>query len=213
VSGPRDEHADLRRAFQDLVEDSAAEGVDLERVWRAVSGEAPPEERRAVVLKMAEDPSWALAWRLGHELVEAAHESARPKVLRPRWGAPLRYGALAAALGGAAAIGLYMRPDPPGYRESEGPRIESLVPDDSVLPRTRFVLRWRPLAGARYALRVTSEDLVRAHTAPGLEEAHHQVPEGFLADLPAGSRVLWQVDARLPDGSVVSSETFAVRLE
>ena len=204
----------LRVAFQRLAEAAPADGVDLDRVWRAVSGESPPEERREVVARVANDPSWALAWRLAHELWSASREDAAPAVHhRPR-GAVARWGTLAAGLALALGAGLWLRPAPDaGYREGTTAAVRALVPDDATLPRTRFVLRWAGPPGATFDLRVTSEDLGRVHTATGLQTPEYQVPEEFLRPLSAGSRLLWQVDARPPGGRAVSGDTFVVKVE
>ena len=214
MSGAPEDYDDLRAAFQDLAEDASGDGVDVERVWRAVAGEVSGEERRAVVLKVAEDPSWALAWRLAHELAEASREGARPRVARRSWPAPFRYGALAASLLVATGVGLWMREaPPPEYRDGDSERIESLVPESVSLPRTKAVLRWRSAPGAAYTVRITSEDLARVHTSSGLKESQYQVPDEFLAPFPAGAKLLWQVEARFTDGSVVRGETFVAKLE
>jgi hypothetical protein len=214
VSGAPHDHEDLRAAFQDLAENASGDGVDVEQVWRAVAGEASAEERRAVVLKVAEDPSWALAWRLAHELAAASREGARPRVLRPTWSAPFRHGALAAALLVATGVGLWLREAPaPGYRDGDTERIESLVPENVSLPRTKAVLRWRSAPGATYTVHITSEDLARVHTSSGLKESQYQIPEEFLTRVPPSAKLLWQVEARFPDGRVVTGKTFVVTLE
>ena len=67
----------LREAFQALAETSArecAEG-DVDRIWRAVSGELPAWERREIVDRMAGDPALAEAWRLAQELHATAEAS------------------------------------------------------------------------------------------------------------------------------------------
>ena len=44
-------------------------------------------------------------------------------------------------------------------------------------------------------------------------EAQFAVDPALLAGLPAGARVLWQVDVTLPGGERVSSQTFTTRVQ
>jgi hypothetical protein len=211
MSRPSDE--ELRAAFQALGDDAPVEGVDTELVWRAVSGELPPEQRREVVERVARDPSWAMAWRMAHE-VRHGLETPRPGRLLA-WSAGVRYGALAAALVATIGAGLWLRTPtpPPAYRDGAAARIESRLPEDKALPRQDFVLRWAGPAGATYTLRITSEDLLRAYTATELKHAEYRVPPEFLIAFPAGAKLLWRVEGRMPDGTVVAGATFVARLE
>jgi hypothetical protein len=49
--------------------------------------------------------------------------------------------------------------------------------------------------------------------AEDLTEARFQVPEASLQRLGAGAELYWQVEAVLPDGSSVISQTIAHRIE
>ena len=205
----------LRAAFQALGDEARLDDVDTELIWRAVSGELPPDSRREVVERVARDPSWALAWRAAHELRSGLPERASRPGLRLVWSRGVRYGALAAGLIAATAAGLWFRSPapPPVYREDTTARIESLVPEREPLPRQHCVLRWTGPRGARYELRVTSEDLVRVQTASGLTEREYRVPVEFLSGFPPGAKLLWRVEGRLPDGTIVAGPTFVARLE
>jgi hypothetical protein len=55
---------------------------------------------------------------------------------------------------------------------------------------------------------VTTEDLQVMATASDLSSPEYLVPAERLSELPSGSKVFWQVEARLGDGSVVQSGTF-----
>jgi hypothetical protein len=206
---------DLRLAFQRVADAASLEGVDVERVWRAVSGEAPAEERREVVEMVARDPSWALTWRAAHELWTASRETARARRIASGWSSGLGWGALAAGLLVAVGLGIWggRTPAPPTHREGATTRIESLLPDGQTRPRVGVVLRWTGPPGATYDVRITSEDLLRVHTATGLKKGEYRIPEEFLAPFPPAARVLWQVQARLPDGETRRSETFVMKLE
>lgn len=210
----KDEDADLRAAFQGLGDQATVEGVDTELVWRAVSGELPPQERLEVVERVARDPSWALAWRAAHEIHSALPASPARRGLRLAWSRGVQYGALAAALIAATAVGLWLRPSAPaGYRGEAAARIESLVPEQQALPREECVLRWTGPPGATYDLRAMSEDLVHVHAVTGLAAREYRVPAEFLAAFPPGAKLLWRVEGRLPDGTVLAGPTFVARLE
>lgn len=215
MSASVDGGEDLRAAFQRLGEGAELEGIDADLVWRAVSGQLPPQQLEDVVERVAKDPSWALAWRLARELRAASEEGTARRGLRLAWSRGIRYGALAAGLVAATAAGYWYvnRLPEPGYREPGAAAIESLVPEGQGLPRSRCVLLWTGPRGATYAIRATSDDLVRVHTATGLKETRYQVPESFLSAFPPKARLLWRVEARLSDGTVVAGPTFVVRLE
>jgi hypothetical protein len=207
------EDEDLRAAFQGLGDDAAVEGVDTELIWRAVSGELPPDERLEVVERVARDPSWALAWRAAHELRSDLPASSLRPGIRPVWSHGVQYGALAAVLIAAIAGGLWLRQPAPGYRDAAPAHIESLVPEQQTLPRARCVLRWTGPPEATYELRATSEDLVRVHAATGLAEREYRVPEEFLSAFSPGAKLLWRVEGRLPDGTILAGPTFVTKLE
>jgi hypothetical protein len=207
VTDNADEGARLRDAFHDLAEAAPLEGVDWDRIWRAVASELSAEERGEVVERTGQDPSWALAWRLAHELWLASRGSAAPRWAWSRSG----YGALAAGLLLAISLGLWLwrRPVEPGYRAEGSQRIESLVPEGRRLSRNRCLLRWKGPPGATYELRVTSEDRRHVHSVSWLDQAEYRVPEEFLSQLPADAKLWWQVEARLRDGTILSRGTFS----
>jgi hypothetical protein len=103
--------------------------------------------------------------------------------------------------------------EPPAYRAQPGESITSLVPEGTVLPRARCLLRWSGPAGARYDLLVATSDMRPLVRVPRLEASEYLVAAGALAALPAGTRLLWQVEADLPDGSRLPSRTFAFMLD
>ncbi len=228
MSGSEPDDARLQKAWRALADEPGAmvEDVDAGRIWDAVSGVAAPEERRAVIARVAADPAWAEAWRLADELWRAASAepgqaaAALPFVARPRrFGNPGPWvgGALAAVLVGA--LGLWWRPRPtvppaaPVLRGTQG-QLQALVPEGARLPRAAGQLRWSPgPPDTRYVLRVSSEDLTRTHVVSDLKLPEYTLPADVLAAWPAGSRLLWQVEAWLPDGSLWRSATFTVYVE
>ncbi|NOK11934.1 hypothetical protein [Corallococcus exercitus] len=103
--------------------------------------------------------------------------------------------------------------DPNRIRGGAAEAITSLVPEATALPREQFMLRWSGVPQAvSWSVQVSSEDLKLFHRAERLASREYTVPADVLAELPAGSRILWQVEARLPDGSVQRSNTFVNRL-
>jgi hypothetical protein len=211
MSEPTEPIERLRAAFAARADvPSAEECPDAERLWRAVKRDLPAEDRRALVAHTAACPSCAAAWRIAREL------GPRPAARMPptRSWAPL---AAAAVVVLGLGIALLVARGPgraPQYRESATITILSLTAEDVPLPRTRCVLRWTPAPeGSRYDLRVTTEALHVVHEAQDLTSAEHLVPEVALAQLPAGTRLLWQVDVKLPQGETLQSQTFVSRIE
>ena len=226
--GPETAVDTLRRAWAEADRDEeptgeGPSGIDAERIWRAVAGDLPPEEVHVLAAAAARDPEVARAWRLARELQAAMPERRRElgRLLRFPGLTPAVRWAAAAALAIALGTGLWVRlvaPEPtvdPGVRGTDtGAPLASALPDGGPLSRHDFTLRWAPLADprARYTLQVTTEDLGFVAEAADLAVPQHRVPTAALAALPAGTRLLWQVDGRLPDGRVLSSTTATVVL-
>lgn len=211
----------LREAFQALGADQGREcsSDDLDRVWRAMDGTLAADERRELIDRLASDPALAEAWRVAREL-HAATEATAPAQLAPRraitgW----RAGWLAAAAMLLAAVGAVFvvqrtQPASDTFRAADSYSVESLLDADATLPRDQFRLRWTPgPADTRYQVRVTTEDLQVLTVGADLSSAEFVVPRDTLAPVAPGNRVLWQVDARLPGGERISSETFTARLQ
>jgi hypothetical protein len=208
----------LREAFRALSESetSGELEVDAEKVWQAVAGELGAEERREILDKVALEPGYAEAWRLAAELFEASG-GARATDAKPASAPAWRpwellrspYGLAAAAMLLVGLLGVLVSrapaPREPIYR---GDVILPLAGADETLPRDDFRLRWEGPPATRYAIRVTTEDLQVMATASDLSSPEYLVPAERLSELPSGSKVFWQVEARLGDGSVVQSGTF-----
>jgi hypothetical protein len=213
----------LAEAFRALGDTPGADvSEDLrERIWLAVSGTLPPEERRELVERTASDPQCAETWRVASEMwrasqgsaVDGATVAAPARTTRsvPRWLAA------AAALLVVTAIGVVsLRNQRSGdeFRASSGFVIGSLVPADMPLPRDAFRLRWTPgPEGSRYQLRVTTEDLQVLATAADLTASEFVIESAVLSGLTKGASVLWQVDVSLPNGERLTSSTFITRVE
>lgn len=209
----------LRRAFQGPGETFRGECSedDLDRIWKAVAGELPVEERRRVVERVAEDPAWAEAWRVAQEMRRASGgaAAATPPKRRPL-SRPAPWLAAAAVLVlavGAALVVRFLPSDGDTVRNGGTYAVEPATESEQTLPRQAFVLRWNEgPAGTRYQVRVTTDTLQPVLTATDLMTAEVTVPAERFADLPAGTRILWQVAAALPSGETVESQTFVVRV-
>ena len=224
MTGPHDAKTDrderLKSAFLALAATSADECSDdeIDRIWRAASGELDAEARRDLVDRMATSPAAAEAWRVAQAMRDAQGYPALPVVeTRHSW-SPTWIG-LAAALVLTIGLGLFQlnrsTTQPADvYRDQAAPTtVESLVPSDSTLPRDAFLLRWSPgPAGSRYQLRVTTDDLRVLTTVADVNTPELTIPAAALDSVAPGARVLWQVVTTLPSGQTVSSPTFVVRV-
>ena len=214
---PSDERYDewLRAAFQArraaaTPKESCPAPSDL---WSAARGELAVETRRTLVDHTSVCGACAESWRLAMEVSRDLSPGQRPW---QRSFAPLA-AAAALVLALAGGIWLMQRPgpvEPPAFRGGEAFAIRSLVREDEALPRRAFRLRWSPgPEGSRYDVRVTTESLQVLAGGQRLAEPSFLVPESALAPLPKDSRILWRVEASLPDGERVASPTFVTRLE
>ncbi len=206
----------LRRAWASLSDGAvqAESCPDPDRWWRAVRGELPPEATRGLVAHTLTCGACAEDWRLAREAAMTLPLPDAPALPRP-WSEGL--GALFAGAAAAAAVVVattVARPRPSAYREADAVVVRSRIPEGRPLPRSQCTLRWSPgPAGSHYALRVATEDLTLVAVARGLEVTEYRVPETALAALPAGAKLLWQVEAQSPDGTRLSSMTFVTRIE
>jgi hypothetical protein len=191
-----------------------------ELLWDAMRAELPVERRQEVVDHVAGCLACAEAWRLAIEIdPDPRPVSAAPA---PSWFATFfewrALAPLAAVLVVAVGGLLFLRgPDgthDPGYRQPGSEAIRSLLPEDEPVSRADLRLRWSPgPEGTRYDVRVTTESLENIASARSLVEASFVVPESALESLPPGSRLLWQVQMRLPDGERRDSPTFVTLLK
>ena len=207
----------LRSAFQALADSSGGEcsREDLDRIWLAVGGELSAAERRELVERLATDAACAEAWRIAHEL-RGSLPIAVAGDRRSPW-RPASWLAAAAGLVLAAGVVLFVSVNRSGdatFRDPGQAAIESLVPSEAVLPRDAFRLRWTPgPQDARYQVQVTTEDLRLLVTTADLTRPEVTVDAARLADVPQGSRLLWQVEVTLPNGERTRSSTFVTRVQ
>lgn len=207
-----DDTARLREAFASRSDGkSAARPADAGRIFDAVHGEMSAEERRAIVDELVEDGDAAEAWRLARELAPQP----APAYVVPRqdvW----KWLSIAAAMLLAVGLGwrLFSPGEPvPGYRGAEQRAIASGLAPDAPLPRARPTLRWTALETARYRVRVLTQELSVLVESGELTSPEYTLTDDVLRRVAPGASILWQVEARLPDGAVVVSPTFNVRVE
>ncbi|MFP2960477.1 hypothetical protein ACLEPN_22305, partial [Myxococcus sp. 1LA] len=173
--------------------------------------------------------------RLANELSRAASEAAPPvspgadssrarrgdsgtrqtRRFRFAWSQPL-WGVAATAALALIVVGVVMRepPEESRLRGGDPSALVSQVPEAVPLKRDDCVLRWRGGPdGTRWSVRLSTEDLSWVHRVDSLEAREYRVPTEVLAPLKSGTKLLWQVEARLPDGQVLRGATFVNRLE
>jgi hypothetical protein len=199
--------ARFREALARLADEPGWPEADTGRVFSALHGDMRPEERRAVVDELIQNPQAAAAWRLAREL--------EPREPRGLFALPWRWMSMAAMLflviGTAGAI-LPRQSEAPVFRGEQSRTIASLLPED-VLSRAEPVLRWTGLEGARYRVRVLTPELELLDEAEGLVAPEYRLRDDVLALIPAGGRILWQVEARVRGTPAAVSLTFNTRME
>jgi len=181
-------------------------------IWDAVLGKLSAGRARALVDHSVGCGECAQLWRIARD-AQASDElrSTAPEPV-PRWRAWLGWGTLATASAAAALAFVLLRPTEPSVdRGRTGPIALSARMASTTLPRDGFRLQWTPAGdGARYRVLVTSTDLTVVDVASALSAPEYQVPAARLASFPAGTTLLWRVEARLPDGKTLSSPATAV---
>ncbi len=203
--------APLREALASLA-GTADAPVDAKRIFDALHGDLGVEERRAVVDELVLNANAAEAWRLACELAPPPAAAISRKPGAWRWLSIAAAVLLAASLGWQFVKPFSVSNEPP-YRGVAERAIASSLPLDAVLPRAQPVLRWSPVEGARYRVRVLTPDLEVLEEIDGLRSAEHSVGPDVLRQLPPGGRILWQVQARVPGDAVIESATFSVQVE
>ena len=89
------------------------------------------------------------------------------------------------------------------FRTGEARTISSLLRDGERLNRAAPLLRWTPVEGARYRVRVLTPELDLLDESEDLAAPEFRLREDVLQKLPGGSRILWQVEARAGGAAIV----------
>ena len=213
---------DLKTAFASLSE-SATGGPDCptpEAIWDAVTGGSTSGDAATIADHTSRCFACAEAWRLAREFCGATGAEPGSEGAAPAPGVPgIRTWTALAAAGVvlAAGLGLLMirQGSPPAVmRAGEEVAIVSLVAETTPLSREACVLRWsEPGAGARYTVRVGTEDLSPVAHAENLDRPEYTVEAKDLEKVPPGAAIIWRVEAALPDGRRLASPGFRNRVE
>ena len=205
--------ARLREAFAVLAlheHSDRGDRVDAEHIFDALHGDSSAEERQAVVEELLVNPAAAEAWRLAREL--------SPDTADQRSTAPETWKWMSIAAAAVLAVGVSWafvsgrQADEPVYRSLEAPALASALPPAARLPRTRPVLRWTGVAGARYRVRVFTKDLQVLEESAESPAREFQVSPDSIGQIAPGGQLLWQVEARVPGEGFVVSPTFSIRV-
>lgn len=216
----------LRDAFGDPGSGEPPPGAcpAAETIFTAANGglaKMTAAEQGELLDHLASCPACGEAWRLAVEIGKEVAAPAAAPVIAGRFGGPpsplrraLPIASLVAALLLIAIAVPMLLPDrysapQPGMR---GAGETAIVDLSGPLDRQRCVLRWRlepERQGALFAVRVMSETLEVVASPSGLAAAELEIPPAKLLAIPPGGKLLWQVQASLPDGSVEDSPTFA----
>lgn len=181
---------------------TAASCPSTEALYDAATGALPAAEVATLIDHVSGCPACAVDWRL---IVEVRGEA--PAVTTGPEQGPTRSlvhfiaPAFAVIAFAAAAMVVFKPAYEPVFRDG-APQEAPLT--EQTLARDAFTLRW-PAGSGTYAVLVSDEAGRPIHRAVGLHAAELTVPPSALADLPAGARLLWQVEETLPDGSVKRS--------
>lgn len=216
--GPRVD--DLRRHL-DAGTGGAAAGPGCpspEEWWKGWRGDLDDAAFGRLVDHAAGCAHCALLSRVARELVLRLEPNHYRGVARPApWKARLAFVAAAAAV--VAVVGLTVGPWRGGRDDSEIRTQEygapaSLLDETTILPRADCRLRWSAgPAGTVYQVEVTDESMRSIDSIGSLTTTEVSVPSAALASIPAGGRIVWQVEAILPDGRRLASKTFFNRLD
>jgi hypothetical protein len=210
VSPQQEEFEKLSRAWAARDQSSAHEQhPDAEELYEAAAGNLERERRLQIIDHVAKCAECTQAWRIA---LEVGAREAKVSVTQQPW----RF-ALAASVILAVGLVTYLvvpfDRGTPEYRQGVDP-LAPVSTIGSTLPRDQFVLRWSAgPAGTTYLVRLSTADLATLLVKSDVTATELLVPSSVLANIKSGQELLWQVEAQLPDGRRVVSQTFVVRVE
>jgi hypothetical protein len=186
-------------------------------IWSALHLELPAADRLRIIDHTAECPVCAEAWRLAMEMENAdSTEIEALPALVPWHRRPSAWARLAAAMAiiafGTVLALRWPTPSPdPVVRDRPANAIRSLLAENASLPKDAFRLEWSSgPAGSRYDVIVTTTGLDDVANVRAIERTELTIEPGRLAPFAPGTRLLWRVVARTPDGRTIASPTYAV---
>lgn len=213
MSRQQEEFEKLSRAWvareQSSAHEHSEQHPDAEELYEAASGNLGRERRLEIIDHVARCAECTQAWRIA---LEVGARGAQVSVPQRPW----RF-ALAASVILAVGLVTYLvipfDHGTPQYREGVDP-LAPVAAIGSTLPRDQFVLRWSAgPPGTTYGVRLSTADLAPLLAKSDIAVAELIVPSSVLANVKAGEELLWQVEAKLPDGRRVASQTYVVRVE
>jgi hypothetical protein len=195
-----------------------------ETLWSAARGDLPPDALAPLLDHVSTCAACSEAWQLAVEVTRDLGkevESDAPPLApaRRRW---LRWSALAAAAAvlaiAAVVLPRYLARPPESsgevYRTEATPAIRPLLSEGQPAAKDHLLLRWTPAGeGARYAVEIATEDLSVVDRGENLTTNEYLVPERALDRLPSGTRLVWQVQATMPNGRTTRSAAFIISLQ
>ena len=222
----------LKNAFQSLSDEPVGKTCpEADRFYQAHKGELSTQEVEDLVDHSLTCGLCAQSWRLskamfeeykaGEQQLEDRQQDQNKAGVLIRFRHLVAPAALLAALLLITMIGL-LRDKPtvidPQYRnEGLKDQVQSLISATQVLSRDNCLLSWQldpSVAGATFKVEVTTEDLFQTVVSvDGLANTRYLISTDALADLPPGTRLLWQVIVVAPDGKEISSQTFSNQLD
>ena len=206
----------LRRAFAaPAASPPGADCAPPEEIWSASRGRLPPARTQELLAHSAKCPACAESWRWAAALDQETGRGIEPE--RRPMHAGLRLGLGLAALAASIAVIALLVPrrgPSDAVREASTFSIESRLETGRPLPRDACVLTWSAgPKGTLYTVEVARIDLTVIARADQIETSRYKVPADALSGLPAGSTVLWRVEAVLPDATKISSPVFRATLQ
>lgn len=211
--------ARLREAFASIEDDGGSNPVDAERIFDALHGDMSPTERHVVIEQLVSNPAAASAWRLAREMgPDAAQEGALDPAPEERRRSTQWHRRLSVAAAAVLAVGIgwqlmqWRATDAPAYRSVESRSIASALEPGADLSRTRPILRWTGIDGARYRVRVLTADLQLLEESSETSALEYTLNQETLARIPPATQMLWQVEAHIPGEVVITSPTFSNRV-